>query len=92
MIQLLSRSVPRALLILWSLNGDFVGQWRIWTETGLITLALLIWGSEWDIDEGSIDKMLDDWWATSDDGNEQRKVEEQGEKESDIGGIAVECQ
>ncbi|TGO56639.1 hypothetical protein BCON_0075g00290 [Botryotinia convoluta] len=59
------------------MNGDFVGQWR---------------GSEWDIDEGSIDEMLNDWWATSDDGNEQRKIEEQGEKESDKGGIAIECQ
>ncbi|TGO80411.1 hypothetical protein BELL_0007g00010 [Botrytis elliptica] len=70
------------------MNGDFVGQWTVWTETGLIILALLIWGSEWDIDEGSIDGMLDDWWATSEDGNEQRKVEEQREKESDKGGIA----
>ncbi|TGO18639.1 hypothetical protein BTUL_0008g00200 [Botrytis tulipae] len=74
------------------MNGDFVGQWRVWTETGLIILALLIWSSELDIDEGSIDKMLDDWWATSDDGNEQRKVEERGEKGSDDGEIAVECQ
>ncbi|KAF7874492.1 uncharacterized protein EAF02_008469 [Botrytis sinoallii] len=91
-IQLLSRSLPRVLLTFWSMNGDFVGQWTVWTETGLIILALLIWGSEWDIDEGSIDEMLDDWWATSADRNEQRKVEEQREKESDKGGIAVECQ
>ncbi|KAF7943175.1 hypothetical protein EAE96_011112 [Botrytis aclada] len=89
-IQLLSRSVPRVLLIVWSMNGGYVGQWRIWTETGLILLALLIWGSKWDIDEGSIDEMLDDWWATSDNGNEQRGVGEQGE-ESDKGGFAVEC-
>ncbi|KAF5876431.1 uncharacterized protein Bfra_002835 [Botrytis fragariae] len=92
MIQLLSRSVPRVLLTLWSMNGEFLGQWRVLTETGLIILALLIWGSEWDIDEGSIDEMLDDWWATSDDGNEQRKMKEQGEKDSDKGGITVECQ
>ncbi|KAF7912490.1 uncharacterized protein EAF01_001511 [Botrytis porri] len=92
MIQLLSRSVPRVLLILRSMNGDFVGQWRVWTETVLIVLALLIWGSEWDIDEGSIDEMLDEWWATSDNGNEQRRIEDQGEREYDKGEIAVECQ
>lgn len=71
------------------MTGDYVGQWRVWTEIGLNILALVIWGSEWDIDGGLIDEMLDDWWANSDDGNEQKRLGEQGEKENDKGGIAV---
>ncbi|KAK6608303.1 hypothetical protein H4I96_02999 [Botrytis cinerea] len=88
-IQLLNRSVPRVLLTVWSMTGDYVGQWRVWAEIGLNILALVIWGSGWDIDGGLIDEMLDDWWASSDDGNEQKRLGEQGEKKNDKGGIAV---